>query len=120
MPTYEYVCQKCGIHFDEFQRMSDPLVRKCPKCGGRVKRIISGGAGLIFKGSGFYATDYKKTDRTSAKDKIPFKKSDEKTAVADKPATKNADSSDTEPAQKSEKETAKPAAEKPPESKKEK
>lgn len=62
MPTYEYQCQKCGHRFSEFQKITDPPVRNCPKCGRKncVEQVISGGAGLIFKGSGFYITDYKK------------------------------------------------------------
>ena len=64
MPTYEYECSKCGNHFDYFQSMKDALLTDCPDeaCGGKgtVKRLIGSGAGLIFKGSGFYATDYKK------------------------------------------------------------
>jgi len=58
MPTYEYKCQDCGCTFEKFQSMMDKPVRKCPTCGGRVQRLISGGGGIIFKGSGFYATDY--------------------------------------------------------------
>jgi putative FmdB family regulatory protein len=62
MPTYEYQCQKCGHRFSEFQKITDPPVRNCPKCGKKncVEQVISGGSGLIFKGSGFYITDYKK------------------------------------------------------------
>jgi putative FmdB family regulatory protein len=61
MPTYEYVCDACGHEFELLQRMSDPAVRKCPECAKlKVRRIISGGAGVIFKGSGFYETDYKR------------------------------------------------------------
>ncbi|MCD6521509.1 zinc ribbon domain-containing protein [Candidatus Calescamantes bacterium] len=60
MPTYEYLCENCGYQFEEFQKITDPPLSKCPKCGGKVRRLISGGAGLIFKGSGFYITDYKK------------------------------------------------------------
>ena len=59
MPTYEYECRKCGYRFERFQLISAPPLRKCPKCGGRVRRLVSGGAGIIFKGSGFYATDYR-------------------------------------------------------------
>jgi len=59
MPTYEYECQKCGHRFEEFQSMTaKPLVR-CPKCRGKLKRLIGAGAGLLFKGSGFYSTDYR-------------------------------------------------------------
>lgn len=61
MPTYEYACPKCGHEFELFQSMNDQPLTKCPKCGKKgVKRLIGGGAGLIFKGSGFYITDYKK------------------------------------------------------------
>lgn len=60
MPTYEYACPKCGYTFEQFQSMSEAPLKKCPKCKKTgVKRLIGGGAGLIFKGSGFYITDYK-------------------------------------------------------------
>jgi len=59
MPTYWYRCQKCKHEFEEFQKISDPPVKECPGCGGLVMRVITGGAGLIFKGSGFYITDYR-------------------------------------------------------------
>jgi len=64
MPTYEYECTKCGHSFEFFQGMRDEPLKKCPKCSGFVKRLIGKGAGIIFKGSGFYATDYKKTKGT--------------------------------------------------------
>jgi putative FmdB family regulatory protein len=61
MPTYEYECQKCGHIFDEFQSITAPPVAYCPQegCGGEAKRRFSPGAGFIFKGSGFYGTDYR-------------------------------------------------------------
>jgi putative FmdB family regulatory protein len=67
MPTYEYVCEKCNHHFEKFQSIAEKPLAVCPKdlCGmkrwgkGRVKKLISAGAGLIFKGSGFYITDYR-------------------------------------------------------------
>lgn len=59
MPTYEYECPECGHRFERFQSMSAPPLRSCPRCGGKIKRLISGGAGIIFKGPGFYATDYR-------------------------------------------------------------
>jgi putative FmdB family regulatory protein len=61
VPTYEYQCQKCGHRFSEFQRIVDPPIKNCPKCKRKncVEQIISGGSGLIFKGTGFYITDYK-------------------------------------------------------------
>ena len=60
MPTYEYECLKCGHNFEAFQKMTDKPLDKCPKCADTVKRLISSGIGIIFKGSGFYATDYRK------------------------------------------------------------
>jgi putative FmdB family regulatory protein len=61
MPTYEYECTKCNHTFEEFQRITDKPLTKCPKCKSKLRRLITGGVGIIFKGSGFYATDYKKS-----------------------------------------------------------
>ncbi len=58
MPTYEYRCSN-GHDFEQFQRMSDPPVATCPKCGAEAERQLSAGGGLLFKGSGFYITDYR-------------------------------------------------------------
>ncbi len=60
MPTYEYECTKCGHTFEAFQSMSDKPISRCPKCKSSVKRLIHGGLGVIFKGSGFYSTDNKR------------------------------------------------------------
>ncbi len=57
MPTYEYECRSCGHSFEKTQSMSEEAVKDCPKCGKDVRRIIFGGAGVIFKGSGFYVND---------------------------------------------------------------
>jgi len=61
MPTYDYLCQKCGHRFEAFQSMKDPRLTDCPveNCDGAVKRLLGTGAGIIFKGSGFYQTDYR-------------------------------------------------------------
>lgn len=59
MPTYEYECTKCGSVFERFQKISEPPVKRCPQCRGKVVRKLGTGAGIIFKGSGFYATDYR-------------------------------------------------------------
>jgi len=65
MPTYEYECTQCGHGFEAFQKMTDKPLNKCPKCGKKVKRLIGSGSGIIFKGSGFYATDYPKKSKSS-------------------------------------------------------
>ena len=71
MPTYEYECASCGKSFDVFQNMSDAPVEKCPTCGSAVKRRINGGTGIIFKGSGFYKNDSKKsTPETNASQSV--------------------------------------------------
>ena len=69
MPTYEYECNACHHKFEKFQSMTEAAIKKCPKCGkSKVKRLIGGGAGIIFKGSGFYQTDYRpKSYQDSAK-----------------------------------------------------
>ena len=80
MPTYHYVCAKCDHEFEHFQSMKDAPLKTCPKekCGqtkwgkGRVKRVLSAGAGLIFKGSGFYITDYRSENyKQAAKKETP-------------------------------------------------
>jgi putative FmdB family regulatory protein len=61
MPTYEYECLKCQHRFEKFQGIKDKPLEVCPRCGGKLKRLIGTGVGIIFKGKGFYHTDYKKT-----------------------------------------------------------
>ncbi|MDD2927446.1 MAG: zinc ribbon domain-containing protein [Candidatus Omnitrophica bacterium] len=71
MPTYEYECRNCNKVFDIFQKITDKPIEKCPKCHKKINRLIGGGSGIIFKGSGFYATDYRKSSskNTPAKGK---------------------------------------------------
>ncbi|MDD9949042.1 MAG: zinc ribbon domain-containing protein, partial [candidate division Zixibacteria bacterium] len=59
MPTYQYRCNECSHEFSEFQSITADPLSTCPECGGAVKRLISGGAGFLFKGDGFYTTDYR-------------------------------------------------------------
>ena len=66
MPTYEYECLSCGTHFEILQKMSEAPLDKCISCQGSVRRVVSGGSGVIFKGSGFYITDY--TGKKSSSD----------------------------------------------------
>jgi len=70
MPTYEYECKSCSHSFEVFQSMSDPPLKDCPKCGSEVRRLIFGGSGVIFKGSGFYVTDKGKAGKPAAPKKI--------------------------------------------------
>ena len=68
MPTYDYRCKECGITFELFQKMSDNPIKNCIECNGEVKRLIGGGLKPIFKGSGFYETDYKSKKKSSKKE----------------------------------------------------
>jgi len=74
MPTYEYECKICSHTFEAFQSMSDEPLKQCPECGKEIRRLIFGGAGVIFKGSGFYVTD---KNKDSSSGKKPPKKSAE-------------------------------------------
>lgn len=89
MPTYEYHCDACEHSFDEFQSMSDKPLRKCPKCGKKkLRRAFGIGAAVLFKGSGFYQTDYRSESyKTAAKaDAAPATPPAEKTETAKAPA----------------------------------
>jgi len=66
VPTYEYECTHCGFRFEVFQKMTDKHLENCTKCHKKLKRLIGSGAGIIFKGSGFYATDYRKKLKNEA------------------------------------------------------
>jgi len=67
MPTYAYACEQCGHQFEAFQSITAKPMRKCPACGrSTLKRLIGTGAGIIFKGSGFYCTDYRSDSYTAA------------------------------------------------------
>lgn len=59
MPTYEYECEKCKHHFEQFQSITAKALTRCPACKGKIRRLMGTGAGIIFKGSGFYQTDYR-------------------------------------------------------------
>ncbi|MBN1809664.1 MAG: zinc ribbon domain-containing protein [Planctomycetes bacterium] len=64
MPTYDYECSACGHSFEKFQSIKDPRIRKCPSCGRlKLRRLVGTGGAVLFKGSGFYQTDYKKSSR---------------------------------------------------------
>lgn len=78
MPTYEYECRECGFRFEKFQNMTDEPIKECPECDGSVKRLIGAGAGIIFKGSGFYSTDYRSESYKKAAEKEKESKKDTK------------------------------------------
>ena len=69
MPTYEYVCQRCKRPHEAFQSITAKPLTKCPSCGGRLKRLLGSGSGFLFKGSGFYITDYRSKGYREAKKK---------------------------------------------------
>lgn len=69
MPTYEYCCDDCGECFEVFQKIADEPLTICPKCGGHLKKKITAGAGVIFKGTGFYETDYKRKSSPKKKNR---------------------------------------------------
>jgi putative FmdB family regulatory protein len=76
MPTYEYECKSCGHGFEVFQSMSDDPLKDCPECGRELRRIINGGSGVIFKGSGFYVTDKGSSKQKAEKPKAGEGKTD--------------------------------------------
>ncbi len=104
MPTYDYKCQKCGHQFEVFQSMNDDRLTDCPEenCEGPIKRLLGTGAGIIFKGSGFYETDYRsdsykkaasadkpKTESKGSDSKSSSSGSDSKSGTSSKPSTKS-------------------------------
>jgi putative FmdB family regulatory protein len=124
MPTYEYECAHCGHKFEKFQSMTAAPIKKCPVCGkNTAKRLIGTGAGLIFKGSGFYITDYRsdsykeraKSEAGGSSDgkSAESKPSDNGAAKETKPATK----SETTPTSKPESKPAAKSEPKPPKTK---
>lgn len=106
MPTYVYRCRDCGRQFEHFEKMTSRVkTRKCPACGGRGERQISGGAGFLFKGEGFYITDYR-----SAEYRSKHKAETEKAAPVAEPVAEGKPSG---PESAADKTAAKPVAKKP-------
>ena len=107
MPTYEYRCSKCGYEFEKFQSMTASALRKCPKCGKQsLKRLIGTGAAVIFKGSGFYETDYRSESYKNAAKSETGSKKEAKKETKTEPKTETKTESGTE------KKTSKPKGEK--------
>ncbi|MDE0015249.1 MAG: zinc ribbon domain-containing protein [Candidatus Poribacteria bacterium] len=100
MPTYDYKCLACDVRFEKFQGITAPALEECPECGGKVKRLIGAGAALIFKGSGFYTTDYRsegyKESAKKDKDESP-----DKSSSSDKSEKKEKKTTDTSSESKS-------------------
>lgn len=93
MPTYDYVCDSCGHEFEEFQSITEPVLRKCPECKKqKLRRLFGTGAAVVFKGSGFYQTDYRSES---------YKKGAEK----DKPKSESSDKSESKSSEKKSSET---------------
>jgi len=101
MPTYNYYCSDCDTHFSYFQKMSESPISSCENCGGKVKRLITGGTGLIFKGSGFYLTDYKNDQKSKEESSKSIQNNENSNPVNKVKNNKTADQS----AQKKEKKT---------------
>jgi putative FmdB family regulatory protein len=99
MPTYDYECDACGHTFELFQGINDPLKKKCPECGKpKLRRLFGTGAAVVFKGSGFYQTDYRSDSykKAAEKDKPASEsKSDGKSETKSEKKTESKSSSDT-------------------------
>jgi putative FmdB family regulatory protein len=93
MPTYRYRCTVCHHEFEEFQSITDDPIDSCPLCKAKAERLISGGAGLLFKGSGFYITDYRseKYKKEAAKESGDKKDSSSKSGSTDKGTSQKKD-----------------------------
>jgi len=98
MPTYQYQCKNCGFELEELQSMKEPPLVHCPNCKtDSLARIMSSGSGLIFKGSGFYLTDYKKSD--GAKEQKSAKKEEKKSESSTPPSSSEGKSTESKPSE---------------------
>ena len=99
MPTYDYKCLECDVQFEKFQGIKEQPIEECPDCSGKVKRLIGAGAGLIFKGSGFYITDYRsegykesaKKDKNTSSEKSEKKEKKSEKSTETKKKTSDSD-----------------------------
>ena len=96
MPTYDYACESCGHEFEQFQAITARLLRKCPVCGKyKLRRLIGTGGGVIFKGSGFYQTDYRSESYRKAAEKDKKAASDTGKSAKDTKAKSDSPKSDS-------------------------
>lgn len=94
MPTYDYECDACGHEFELFQGINDPVQRKCPDCGKlKLRRLFGTGAAVVFKGSGFYQTDYRSDSYKKAAEKDKKKSSESSGSSSEKSSEKSSDKS---------------------------
>lgn len=93
MPTYHYRCGECAHEFDQFQSIMDDALTDCPECNGRIVRVISGGSGVLFKGSGFYQTDYRNQKYKSDASKDKPSATDSSKSSGDSKASKGSSTS---------------------------
>lgn len=98
MPTYEYECRKCGHRFELFHSIKDETPKRCPRCKGRAVRVPSAGAGILFKGSGFYITDYRSSDY---KKKANQEKGESGAKSSESKSAKESKGSESKPKEKS-------------------
>jgi putative FmdB family regulatory protein len=106
MPTYDYECDACGHTFELFQSISEPVKKKCPDCGKpKLRRLFGTGAAVVFKGSGFYQTDYRSDSykKAAEKDKPSDGKSDKKSDSKSESKSESKSSTEAKPAAKSDK-----------------
>jgi putative FmdB family regulatory protein len=105
MPTYEYQCDACEHNFDEFQSMNDKALKKCPKCKkSKLRRVFGAGAAILFKGSGFYQTDYRSESyKAAAKADTGTAKADANGTTGKSDTSAKAESKDSKPAPKGDK-----------------
>jgi putative FmdB family regulatory protein len=109
MPTYDYECDACGHEFELFQGINDPVQRKCPDCGKlKLRRLFGTGAAVVFKGSGFYQTDYRSDSYKKAAEKDKKKSSESSGSSSEKSSEKSSDKSSSDKSSSSSESKTKP------------
>jgi putative FmdB family regulatory protein len=104
MPTYDYMCENCGHEFEQFQTITAGPLRKCPNCGkAALKRLIGVGAGIIFRGSGFYETDYRSESYKKAAEREKKSSADKEKSPTSKDTEKNVTTAESKETKSSEK-----------------